>query len=147
MNDEKDFIRIRIGGAEAVIYPSVQGVIGFHASHMGCTREQARNLLRSPEGLESAVMRPRNVALYEEDADIPLQAAYLAHGIAEGQHFLDGNKRTALVTMEVFLNMNGIELTADDDTLVDWMLSLSRGASVYDLAKQIQDNCRSVWDR
>jgi hypothetical protein len=37
-----------------------------------------------------------------------MQAAVLAHGIAEGQSFLDGNKRVALIAMLTFLEVNGI---------------------------------------
>jgi death-on-curing protein len=43
----------------------------------------------------------------------------LAHGIAEGQHFLDGNKRTALVAMLTFLEINGFRLKASDRELAD----------------------------
>ena len=41
----------------------------------------------------------------------------LAHGIAEGQHFLDGNKRTALVAMLTFLEINGLRVKASDHEL------------------------------
>jgi hypothetical protein len=41
-----------------------------------------------------------------------LPAAVLAHGIAEGQPFLDGNKRLALVAMLTFLEINGYRVDA-----------------------------------
>jgi death-on-curing protein len=93
-------------------------------------------------------MRPRNAARYEEDADIPLQAAYLAHGIAEGQYLLDANKRTALVAMVTFLEVNGYWLTAHPEEVAGWMIDLSRGLSVYDLARRVHDNSNhheGVW--
>jgi prophage maintenance system killer protein len=49
-----------------------------------------------------------------------LQAAVLAYGIAEGQQFIDGNKRTALVAMLTFLEINGMEVDASDPELADW---------------------------
>jgi hypothetical protein len=54
--------------------------------------------LRNKAGLESALARPETYARYQE-ADIALQATVLAHGIAEGQQYIDGNKRTALIAM------------------------------------------------
>src|SRR5216683_335276 len=51
--------------------------------------------LRDEGVLESAVMRPRMAAYYDE-ADLIRQAALLAVGISQAQAFLDGNKRTAL---------------------------------------------------
>ena len=62
----------------------------------------------------------------------------LAHGIAEGQVFLDGNKRTALLAMLTFLRVNGVVVTATDDELADWILDLSRGDSVEMLAARIR---------
>jgi death-on-curing protein len=47
-----------------------------------------------------------------EDADLALQAAMLAHGIAESQCFIDGNKRLALVAMLAFLEVNGYAVEA-----------------------------------
>lgn len=55
----------------------------------------------------------RNYAHYES-AD---QAVALAHGIAEGQQFIDGNKRTALVAMLTFLEVNGIGIEASERQL------------------------------
>jgi prophage maintenance system killer protein len=36
-----------------------------------------------------------------------MQAAVLAHGIAEGQPFIDANKGTALAALRTFLRLNG----------------------------------------
>jgi death on curing protein len=68
--------------------------------------------LRDPGILESALLRPQQAAYYE-DADIALQAVLLALGISQGQPFLDGNKRTALAAMIVFLRMNGLRINSD----------------------------------
>ena len=78
--------------------------------------EQAADQLRDQAGLESALGRPRNYAHYQE-ADLALQAAALAHGVAESQAFIDGNKRLALVSMLTFLEVNGYRVTATDPEL------------------------------
>jgi death-on-curing protein len=68
--------------------------------------------LRGEDGLESAIMRPRMAATYE-DADLIRQAALLALGISQAQAFVDGNKRTAYAALETFLYVNDVRLTID----------------------------------
>jgi death-on-curing protein len=92
-------------------------------------RRGAVDQLRNQPGLESALARPAAYAHYE-NADLALQASALAHGIAEGQQFIDGNKRTALVAMLTFLEINGIAVKASDRELarLDPQLQLGRDA-------------------
>lgn len=57
--------------------------------------------------VESALARPRNLFAYREDIDLAdLGASYLC-GLAQKQGFTDGNKRTAVAAMLVFLYING----------------------------------------
>ena len=76
---------------------------------------------------ESALARPRNLALYGEPDAAALAAAY-CFGIARNHPFVDGNKRTAFVALELFLGLNGLELTADDAGCVLTMLDVAAGA-------------------
>lgn len=79
------------------------------------------------EGLfESALARPQNLALYGEPDAFDLAAAY-AVGLAKNHPFTDGNKRTAYVAMELFLVLNGFELTADDASATLTMLTVAAG--------------------
>lgn len=56
--------------------------------------------------VESALARPRNL-VYRDDVDLAdLGASYLC-GLAQKQGFADGNKRTAVAAMLVFLRING----------------------------------------
>ena len=81
------------------------------------------------EGLfESALARPQNLALYCEPDAFDLAAAY-AVGLAKNHPFIDGNKRTAYVAMELFLVLNGFELAADDASATLTMLSVAAGDS------------------
>lgn len=73
-------------------------------------------------------LRPRNFAHYQE-ASLALQAAALAHGIAESQTSIDGNKRLALVAMLTFLEVNGYAVDATDPELADWIIGLSAGTT------------------
>lgn len=76
--------------------------------------------------LESAIARPQNLAAYGDpkpDA-IDLAVAY-ATGIAHNHPFIDGNKRTALIALELFLNLNGYDLTATDADCVLHVLGIA----------------------
>lgn len=82
--------------------------------------------VRDAGALESAMMRPRNLAQYEQPDAAALAAAY-AFGIARNHPFVDGNKRTAAVVGETFLALNGHRLAATDAELVVAILALAAG--------------------
>jgi len=67
--------------------------------------------LRDAGLLESAVLRAENKANYEPDASVESLAATLAWGLIKNHAFIDGNKRIGLVSMVVFLKLNGYEVT------------------------------------
>jgi death on curing protein len=121
-----------------VIYLTVDDLLAIHAEVMGWTEAEAERRLRSLARLEGALARPMWHAHYV-DPDVAHLAAVLAHGIAEGQHFLDGNKRTAFLAMAVFLERNGDELTADDEALAAWIIDLAGERDLEALADQLRN--------
>jgi death on curing protein len=82
--------------------------------------------VRDEAMLLSALARPENLAAYDEPDVSTLSAAY-AFGIARNHPFVDGNKRTALVTAAVFLLENGHELVASEAEAVINILALAAG--------------------
>ena len=82
--------------------------------------------VRDPAGLDGAMARARNLAAYEEPDAAALAAAY-GFGLAKNHPFVDGNKRTAAVVSEVFLDLNGWSLTASDAELVVAFMALAAG--------------------
>lgn len=74
----------------------------------------------------SALVRPQNVAAYGNPDYANLAAAY-GHGIARKHPFIDGNKRTAFVAVELFLGINGFVLLAEDTACVLTMLAVAAG--------------------
>jgi death-on-curing protein len=82
--------------------------------------------LRDPGLLESALAKPHHLVSYGEPDAADLAAAY-GFGLARNHPFIDGNKRTAFVAVELFLLLNGWALTADDASCVLTMLSLAAG--------------------
>jgi death-on-curing protein len=125
------------------VYLTLGDVLELHALIIGATAAEAADQLRNETGLESALARPETYAHYQA-ADLALQAAVLAHGVAEGQQFIDGNKRTALIAMLTFLEINGWHIEASDPELADWILSFSTGATPEDVAKLITSAMRST---
>jgi len=92
--------------------------------------------------LASALHRPLNLWTYSRNAaDLAALAAAYAAGIARNHPFLDGNKRTAAVVCETFLELNGRRLTASDDDWYQTMIDLASGKlSEEQLAAWIRAN-------
>ena len=96
--------------------------------------------LRDPGLFDSALARPRHASTYGDPDAAALAAAY-GYGIARNHPFIDGNKRTAFVAIELFLALNGMELHADDADCVMTMLSVAAGTlSEDDLAAWIRQH-------
>ncbi len=60
--------------------------------------------------LQSALARPQNAFRYNQVNSLAKLAACYGFGIAKNHAFVDGNKRTALVTTITFLELNGYGL-------------------------------------
>jgi death on curing protein len=78
--------------------------------------------------IDSALARPRNLAAYGKPDAAALAAAY-AFGLCNNHGFLDGNKRTAYVVAETFLDLNGYAVDATDEAVVTTMLAVASGAA------------------
>jgi death-on-curing protein len=90
------------------------------AEHGGAGGERDTGLF------ESALTRPKNLALDGQPDAADLAAAY-GYGLARNHPFVDGNKRTAFVAVELFLVLNGYQLLADDASCILTMLGLAAG--------------------
>lgn len=117
-------------------------VLDFHAEQL--------TLFGGPDGvrdlglLESALGRPHNKFAYGETSLAVLAAAY-GFGIARNHPFVDGNKRTALASMIVFLNLNKLALVAPQEAASAIVLALAAGEIGDDvLARWIADNVRPL---
>ena len=79
--------------------------------------------------LASAVARPQ-AGMFGQDAypDLHSKAAALMHSLAANHAFVDGNKRTALNSAIVFLDLNGHPLTTpvDVDKMVEFTLAVAQ---------------------
>lgn len=122
---------------DEVVYLGLEDALEIYAAIFSLTVEQAAEHLRSGDALEGALGRPASYAHYQQ-ADLALQAGVLAHGIAETQPFIDGNKRTALVAMLTFLELNAYKVSAADPELAAWIIGFSSGATPEQLADELR---------
>ena len=101
--------------------------------------------VRDPGLLESGMTRPVNRHHYDPNNTIFELAAAYDFGIAKNQPFVDGNKRTGLVSMHVFLALNGWNFAPDQVEEVQMILRLASGELEEDeLARWVGDNSREV---
>lgn len=94
--------------------------------------------LRDVNGLASALARPENLAAHGQPDVADLAASY-GYGLARNHPFINGNKRTAFVAVELFLALNGRELLAPDADGVMAMLSVAAG--------EMEEAAFSAWIR
>lgn len=80
-----------------------------------------------PPLLESAVSSPVNQHHYTRTDDVFYLAAVLAQKVMLNHSFSDGNKRTSVAAADVFLRLNGYQLTQADDPFL-----AEREDSVYE---------------
>ena len=78
--------------------------------------------------LEAAIARPRamfgGADLYPDLWD---KAVALMESLIQNHPFADGNRRTGLAAAAVLVERNGRRLTADNDQVFDFTMSVARG--------------------
>ena len=96
--------------------------------------------------LEAALDCPRNLHAYGGAAvTLPRLAAAYGYALARGHCFPDGNKRVALATIDVFLRINGLALTAPETDAVHAIQALAAGdLSEDELAAWIAELAKSL---
>ena len=113
-----------MSGNETVNWIQPAVILAVHeeqlAEHGGATG------IRDPGLLDSALARPRCLAA-QGNPDVAALAAAYGFGLARNHPFVDGNKRTAFVAVELFLMLNGTSLQAEDADCVLTMLALAAG--------------------
>ncbi len=128
-----------------LIYLSTETVLKIHEKEI--LRTSGVLGVRNKDGLESAVSQPRITFGGEElYRDIFMKAAVLAFGISQGQVFVDGNKRTGLLSALVFLDVNGIYLKKESEELYLGMIGMSdKSVTKEQFAEILQSlvRCRS----
>ena len=99
-------------------FPTLEEVIAIHDAQIAEFGGGAG--LRDAGALESAIMRPQ-LGYYDGLLD---EAAALLESLTMNHPFVDGNKRTAFATTEVFLSLNGHFIECDDREAYEFFMQL-----------------------
>lgn len=109
-----------------MIYLTIEDLLEIHKSVVENTG--GAEGIRSIPLLDSAVARPQatfgGVDLYPTLSE---KAAALLHSVISNHPFVDGNKRTGFTAMDVFLRLNGFQLTTGEDEKYDFVISVATG--------------------
>ncbi len=97
--------------------------------------------VRDIELLSSAIAMPQTTYAGQYlHADLFEQAAAYAFHICQNHPFIDGNKRVALASSLVYLDLNGVVVTDPDGKLYRLMLNVATGkAKKNDIAKAFKE--------
>ena len=97
-------------------------VFGLHA--LSLQRFGGSEGVRDAGLIESALGAAMNTFHYG-NGDLSDIAASYAYHLAQAQAFLDGNKRTAILAALVFLELNGVVKTPDNQALYNAMIAIA----------------------
>jgi len=112
--------------------------------------------VRNEDLLRSAAFRPHTSQGTEAKyPTVEMAAAALLHSLVHNHPFHNGNKRTALVAMLVFLNENHFLLTCNQDNLFKFVLQVAKhqiltanikspDSEALGIAKWLHDNSREI---
>ena len=107
-------------------------LIKVHGGHHG---------YRDKSLVEAALARPLHCFNYETSSDIFSLAAAYGFALTKNHGFIDGNKRVAFMAMYIFLGLNGYELDAPEQEVVDIILKLSNSSlEENELAQWLRNN-------
>ena len=109
-----------------VLFLTLAEVMDIHTDQV--ERYGGSTGIRDTDLLSSAVAMP--YASFGDKflhAGIFEMAAVYVYHIAQNHPFIDGNKRAALASALVFLEMNGITISDKEDKLYEAMISIATG--------------------
>lgn len=112
----------------------------FHKDQL--ERYGGKQGLRDEGLLESALAQPQTSfdGEYVHQNIFQMAAAYGFH-ICQNHPFFDGNKQTALISMYMFLYVNGYKLVADKKSLFALIMDLANGeVSKEELTKYLKEH-------
>ncbi len=100
----------------------------IEAVHLDQVREHGGLIgIRDENALESGLARASQRWNFDPDSDLPRLAAGYVFGICTGHPFRDGNKRISFLAAVIFLGLNGFDLVAPDEEVVEKMMAVASG--------------------
>lgn len=139
-----DFELQSIGKQSDIIYLDTNQVLLIHESLVNDFKSSSDPIepsgVKNPHLLESAITRPKtSFGDVQKYGSIELASAALLHSLVHNHPFHNGNKRTALVSLLVSLDNNGLVLYCNQDELYKFVLKVARHGLVPNYASNIED--------
>jgi death-on-curing protein len=72
-----------------------------------------------------------------EGADLATCAATYAFHLTQNHPFVDGNKRVGAAVAEIFVRLNGAQLSASNDEIVDLFMGIAAGTVSREGVEQV----------
>ena len=109
-----------------IVFLSLPDVLQIHKDQI--ERYGGDSGIRDLELLKSAIAMPESGMgdKYYHPGLFDMAAAYLYH-LIQNHPFIDGNKRTGVVTALVFLIINGVELNFEEEELENLIWEVAKG--------------------
>jgi len=108
------------------LFLTLDEVLSFHAEQIrlfgGSSGVRDVGLLQSALGSVEATYG----GAFLHETIFSMAAGYL-HGILRNHPFIDGNKRTAVGAALIFLELNGVQVDADEDAFYDVVIGVVEG--------------------
>jgi death-on-curing protein len=108
------------------VFLTLDEILSLHEDqirrHGGSTGVRDLGLLQSAIGTVTATFD----GSFLHETLFEMAAAYLFH-ISRNHPFIDGNKRTAIAAALTFMEMNGVEIDADENALYDLVIGIAAG--------------------
>lgn len=104
--------------------------------------------IRDAGAIDSALARPRNHWVHQDERNLAVLAAAYGFGLTRDHGYVDGNKRVGFVAMAVFLDINGWNLEAPEPEVVQMMLAVASGAlAESELAAWVRGHLQALSDK
>lgn len=129
-----------------ITYLKTKDVVLIHFMIMKKYGEGRQSGIKEQSLLESAVHRPQQSA-FSKDAYSELfeKAAAFFESFARNHWFYNGNKRTALASLDVFLKKNGYKIKRNDQLNEDFTVLVAEGrASLSDIKGWLEKNTDAI---
>lgn len=128
--------------AQDLWYRTYQNVIRIH--DLILEESGGEPGILSPGTIQAAIERAR-WGPFPGAGDLWVRAAFLLRGIAQEHPFVDGNKRTAIHTVDLFLTRNGWSLVPDEEALFSAVIEIARGRlELQGIADRLRSNAEKA---
>lgn len=111
-------------------YLSVENIIEANKIALRVTPGEQFGIIKS-EQLFSAQARPHQYRYYEQNGDVFVLSAVLFKAIIQAHAFVNANKRTAFLSSQAFLRLNGYNFMPSESDSINISLKVATGEPEY----------------